>query len=767
MARKKRSYDDSSREETVVDDDSLGSRPTTSSHTNEALTENHDDWQLVEGNQKKRNGWGSGRKGRRHEHRRGSSPADAQREEHKEVPDRPSKKDGNRPAVSCAQLHKLNSSLKIGDLQQLVLYCVADGVSPQWLSVRHHHGIKRAVVLMVPGLEKAMFTGEISLDGQAPGADDTAKSGRTDGEPLETGALIGGTAALSGQPAHGLAEADAAQQNRHGWTESHSTTYRIRTPDQFLPIRLDELDLPGVLLPFGSIFEHVFPIEAPGDANRVHSPVGAILTTGIPKSAEEKKNEKSKKGPKAPRLGGDWKDEPTPVPAFIATTEQLMENDYVLHPASCLTDVDRTANEQRRAHRKATPDNGWKDARITGAEELPPADDPKNQLAGRRPLAIDCEMVKVAGVEPDDDPEYVLARISIRDWKHQVILDELVKPPRPVVDYVTAYSGMTEAKLAGVETTLSDIQEKLLDLFTPDTILVGHSLDSDMRAMRVTHPYIIDTSIIFPHPRGPPMKSALKWLTQKYLGREIQKHTGGAGHDSIEDADAAMDLLKEKCKRGPRYGTSDATTESIFKRLARTPKPGVTVPAASGLDLRDARTGAVVDHGHPERNNGAAALVSIPCTTDDEVVAGIKRCVNGDPDGALVPGAGVDLTFARFRELEAARGWAQDAAPDLVGEGGVDKELSAADLAARVAGLARRVQQVHDALPKCTLLVVYSGVGDPRDMRRYLEMQRQFRREYAVKKWDEISVKWTDVEEQGLKRAVRQAREGVGFVAVT
>lgn len=78
----------------------------------------------------------------------------------------------------------------------------------------------------------------------------------------------------------------------------------------------------------------------------------------------------------------------------------------------------------------------------------------------------------------------------------------------------------------------------------------------------------------------------------------------------------------------------------------------------------------------------------------------------------------------------------------------------------------QHIAAVHAALPPCTLLVVYSGTGDPRALVRMQEVQRVFRREYKVKKWDELSVRWGDGEEEGLRRACRGARVGVGFVCV-
>src|ERR1700694_2020514 len=56
------------------------------------------------------------------------------------------------------------------------------------------------------------------------------------------------------------------------------------------------------------------------------------------------------------------------------------------------------------------------------------------------------------------------------------------------------------------------------------------------------HPWVIDTALIYQHPRGPPFKPSLKWLAQKWLQKEIQTPhpvvDGEAigGHDSEEDA---------------------------------------------------------------------------------------------------------------------------------------------------------------------------------------------------------------------------------------
>lgn len=44
---------------------------------------------------------------------------------------------------------------------------------------------------------------------------------------------------------------------------------------------------------------------------------------------------------------------------------------------------------------------------------------------------------------------------------------------------------MTAEDFVSVTTTLEDVQRKLLDLVSSETILLGHSLESDLRALKV------------------------------------------------------------------------------------------------------------------------------------------------------------------------------------------------------------------------------------------------------------------------------------------
>lgn len=78
--------------------------------------------------------------------------------------------------------------------------------------------------------------------------------------------------------------------------------------------------------------------------------------------------------------------------------------------------------------------------------------------------------------------------------------------------------------------------------------MVGHSLENDLLALKISHGLVIDTALLYKHPRGGSYKTALRILAKKFLSRDIQQ--SGTGHDSIEDARAAMELALLKIKHG-------------------------------------------------------------------------------------------------------------------------------------------------------------------------------------------------------------------------
>ncbi|KAG2240713.1 hypothetical protein Bca52824_090458 [Brassica carinata] len=71
---------------------------------------------------------------------------------------------------------------------------------------------------------------------------------------------------------------------------------------------------------------------------------------------------------------------------------------------------------------------------------------------------------------------------------HSVILDELFTPCHEAVQHL---------ENASHTLSLADIQEKLLNLLSVDTIVVGHSLKLDLQALKLDHTKVLDTSQVF------------------------------------------------------------------------------------------------------------------------------------------------------------------------------------------------------------------------------------------------------------------------------
>ncbi|XP_055905651.1 RNA exonuclease 1 homolog isoform X2 [Eupeodes corollae] len=149
--------------------------------------------------------------------------------------------------------------------------------------------------------------------------------------------------------------------------------------------------------------------------------------------------------------------------------------------------------------------------------------------------ALDCEMCYTThGIE--------LTRVTVVDINARTVYDALVKPDNKIVDYNTIYSGITENMMANETRTLRDVQGILLSMFHSKTVLIGHSLESDLKALKLIHSVVVDTSVLYPHKMGPPKKRALKTLCIENLKRIIQEDE--AGHDSAEDAEVCIQLVK-------------------------------------------------------------------------------------------------------------------------------------------------------------------------------------------------------------------------------
>jgi RNA exonuclease 1 len=293
------------------------------------------------------------------------------------------------PKIYHSPTARLQSHLKISDLQGLVLYLLTNGTAPQWIAVQNIAKIRPVVVLMVPGLDMQMF--RVSNASEA----------------ITTAPQVATNSDLVDEPKDLENEASS------------------KTPDSFYPIALDHEKLPGQLKQLAPIFGHVWPIKTNGDDKflRLRSAIQSFLMSSLPKDKVSN-----------PQKG--YANKPTPITEYIATLEDLQESDFPLHPALMNSAQERTALLSKRKSLHQTSEDGWVDSNV---EKLEDGDVPDSEIesgsltAGREILTIDCEMCKT------DDVTHELTRISAIRWDGSIVLDELVKPSKPIVDYLTQY----------------------------------------------------------------------------------------------------------------------------------------------------------------------------------------------------------------------------------------------------------------------------------------------------------------------------------------
>ncbi|XP_067673721.1 RNA exonuclease 5-like [Haliotis asinina] len=168
-------------------------------------------------------------------------------------------------------------------------------------------------------------------------------------------------------------------------------------------------------------------------------------------------------------------------------------------------------------------------------------------------FSIDCEMCLTTAQENE------LTRVSVINEKLETVYDTLVKPFNRITNYLTQYSGITKKMLVTVKTRLKDVQKHLRKLLPSDSIWVGQSLNGDLAALKLFHPYVIDTSVIYNMSGMKWKKTGLKALAAHFLKQDIQ--LGSSGHCSVEDACAAMELVQLKLQKGMDFG--DATRSVI------------------------------------------------------------------------------------------------------------------------------------------------------------------------------------------------------------
>ena len=135
--------------------------------------------------------------------------------------------------------------------------------------------------------------------------------------------------------------------------------------------------------------------------------------------------------------------------------------------------------------------------------------------------------------------------------------------------------------LLNVNMRIEVIQLFLLSVIHEEDIIVAHSGENDLKALRLVHNNIVDTSVIFRGDNG--RKYSLKHLSNVLLQKQIQ--SSSAGHCSKEDAEAALVLALRRARRGTSFRLKEAAKPinviEVFQK-AKVGKIGVDGNSGSG-----------------------------------------------------------------------------------------------------------------------------------------------------------------------------------------
>lgn len=195
-------------------------------------------------------------------------------------------------------------------------------------------------------------------------------------------------------------------------------------------------------------------------------------------------------------------------------------------------------------------------------------------------VSLDCEM----GTNEYGESE--LIRVSVVDYfSGAVLLDKLVFPDVRIMHWNTRFSGVSASdmhKARRAKTCLfgsANARKAIWKFVSPETVVIGHAVHGDLASLRWIHSRVVDTLVIEDEisrrekakrekeklekeqleeeegrktevegdkqkkqaAKEPSQAMSLKALAKERLDRTIQ--VKGRGHDSVEDALAARDLL--------------------------------------------------------------------------------------------------------------------------------------------------------------------------------------------------------------------------------
>lgn len=133
--------------------------------------------------------------------------------------------------------------------------------------------------------------------------------------------------------------------------------------------------------------------------------------------------------------------------------------------------------------------------------------------------------------------------LTDQENKYHIICDLLIKPNDQIIDYLTAYSGMTKELLATAKITWEEARDIICGIITNNDILIGHDLRQDLMMLGIVHEKVIDTTILYALSTDLITKPKLSDLVKIHLRRSIQVNQHQASEDAIATLELAMQVI--------------------------------------------------------------------------------------------------------------------------------------------------------------------------------------------------------------------------------
>jgi RNA exonuclease 1 len=104
-------------------------------------------------------------------------------------------------------------------------------------------------------------------------------------------------------------------------------------------------------------------------------------------------------------------------------------------------------------------------------------------------IAIDCEMCETVDPITGMKDTNALVRFTAINglYPDEVLVDTLVRPRHQITDMRTAIHGIRIDQLQGTTCTLREVQFALDSICSQNTIIVGHSVSNDLKALKFKH----------------------------------------------------------------------------------------------------------------------------------------------------------------------------------------------------------------------------------------------------------------------------------------